>query len=123
MRNKLGQFVKGNNEWIGRKHKEESKVKMSEAHKRIGAPWNKGEKQWKWKGDNVGYSGLHHWVNDNFESKKECEQCKSEINLHWANKSGQYKRERTDWLILCAKCHHSYDKLKVALDIKIKNLI
>lgn len=32
MRNKKGQFIKGSNEWVGRKHKMSSRLKMSRAH-------------------------------------------------------------------------------------------
>jgi len=29
--------------------------------------------------------------------------------IHWADKSGQYKRELSDWLRLCVQCHKLYD--------------
>ena len=30
-------------------------------------------------------------------------------NIQWANISGNYIRERGDWLGLCVKCHRKYD--------------
>jgi len=66
-----------------------------------------------WKGDAVGYSGLHKWVRKKFGQPKKCEHC-GENNLkgqkiHWANKSGDYSRDRKDWVRLCVKCHCLFD--------------
>jgi len=30
--------------------------------------------------------------------------------IHWANKSGEYLRDKDDWIRLCCKCHKKYDK-------------
>jgi hypothetical protein len=72
-----------------------------------------------WKGDEVGYSGLHMWVRGKLGAHpKFCEFCGimgkqngRSWSIQWANKSGLYKRNISDWLHLCIKCHHSYDKL------------
>ncbi len=53
-----------------------------------------GEKNHWWKGDKVGYFALHNWIQRKFE---------------WANKSGEYKRDLTDWIRLCTPCHAKYD--------------
>jgi len=67
-----------------------------------------------WKGDEVGYEGLHQWVKRQLGKPDECEHClKSGLNghqIHWANKTGKYLRDVDDWLRLCAKCHGEYDK-------------
>lgn len=110
---------------------EETKKKLSlqakgkryntgKTHFKKGAiPHNKGkehmpdEEHPNWKGDNVGYSGLHKWVARKLGKPKECEFCKQYHNsghmMHWANKSGGYKRDTNDWLRLCAQCHKDYD--------------
>jgi len=79
-----------------------------------------GEKCYKWMGDDVGYSGLHAWVKKNLGKPDTCEHCgKTGLRghkIHWANKSGEYKREITDWIRLCVKCHSKYDN-----DKKIKS--
>lgn len=64
----------------------------------------------KWKED-VGYHALHQWVSYNYGKPRFCEQCKtSERRMyHWANISGEYKRDRDDWLRLCVSCHKKYD--------------
>ena len=67
-----------------------------------------------WKGDNVGYRGIHRWINKKLGKLGTCEHCSksglSGHSIHWANKSREYKRELTDWLRLCVKCHKAYDK-------------
>lgn len=69
----------------------------------------RGENTPCWKGDKVSYSGLHKWVNKTYGKADKCEQCGSESYVDWANKSGEYKRDRGDWLNLCRKCHFYYD--------------
>jgi len=76
-----------------------------------------GREHHRWKGDKVGYFALHHWVIRNLGRAKQCELCGRESqlnnygrnNIHWANKSHTYKREITDWISLCVKCHKHYD--------------
>ena len=78
----------------GRIFSEDTKRKMSLAH-----TGNEEEKSNSWKGVEVGYSGLHKWVTKNLGTPPECtncglEGCKngSKWNIHWANKSREYKR-------------------------------
>lgn len=71
----------------------------------------KGNKNTKWKGDEVGYYALHGWVYRTCGKPKKCIHCgKTKGRIEWANKSGYYKREIGDWLQLCKKCHCKYDK-------------
>ncbi len=71
---------------------------------------NLGERNPNWIGDNVGYFGLHDWVRFRLGKAKVCEFCgKSEGRIEWANKSHEYKRDISDWLELCKKCHIYYD--------------
>jgi hypothetical protein len=64
-----------------------------------------------WKGDSVGYSALHCWLDNNFEKSKSCERCgKTGCRLEWANISGKYLRDRDDFIVLCNKCHSSFDR-------------
>lgn len=70
-----------------------------------------GNKNFKWKGENVGYYALHSWVDRNLTRKYTCQHCLTkQKRTEWANKSHKYKRELTDWLELCKKCHAKYDK-------------
>jgi len=65
-----------------------------------------------WKGDAVGYTALHSWVSRAYGCAAECEHCGDEnaAAYDWANVSGEYKRERSDWLRLCRSCHMRFDK-------------
>lgn len=76
------------------------------------SPYNKGEYHYEWKGENVGYFGLHDWVEKQLGKSRyqKCFNCGIDKNITWANKSHQYKRIKEDWIPLCKKCHFSYDK-------------
>lgn len=120
----------------GKHHSEETKRKISLAKK--GVPtWNKGKsykagepKIWKrvhdeknpsWKGDNVGYRGLHKWVEKHLGKPNECSHCgrkSSGHNMHWANVSGEYHRDLNDWIRLCAKCHGEHDTKLRKINLK-----
>ena len=73
-----------------------------------------GDKNPKWKGDRVGYHGVHDWIKLNYGKPNVCEECgKTNLKgkqIHWANISGKYKRDIKDWKRLCAKCHWQFDK-------------
>ena len=73
-----------------------------------------GHKDHQWKGDDVGYKGLHDWIFKTFGRPTQCELCLKDglkgRQIHWANLSGKYKRDRSDWKRMCAKCHTAYDK-------------
>ena len=140
MRNKKGQFIKGF------KHTEASKKKMSLS--RLGNSWGfkKGFSFWKnkkrsredikkmskshigkylaedacnWKGDKVGYHGLHKWISRCLGKPKTCEYCKKTglvgKKIHWANIDGKYKRDLGDWVRLCASCHLKFDRYKTII--------
>ena len=110
----------------GFKHSEETRKKMSEVRKgKVGyfkgkkrdCYWLKGlkeEKNFYWKGDKVGYLGLHAWVIRQLGQPTTCEHCGktglSGRKIDWANKSHEYKRHLNDWLRLCRSCHIKYDK-------------
>ena len=80
----------------------------------IPRPTIQEDKHYEWKGELVSYSGLHKCVNKHLGRPTTCEHC-GQIDLigrqiHWANKSQEYKRELSDWIRLCGKCHKKYDK-------------
>ena len=70
-----------------------------------------GENSNKWKGDKVGYSALHDWIRRQLGTPKVCENCGSTNHkqYEWANISGEYKRDTSDWARLCKMCHHLID--------------
>ena len=77
-----------------------------------------------WKGDKVGYCGLHDWLRSIEGPANKCEniKCKKEgkQKFHWANVTGKYKRKRENWAMLCVTCHNRFDKRKITLNINRK---
>ncbi len=70
----------------------------------------RGVKSYMWKGDKVGYSGLHSWLAREYGRPSNCEFCDSQQNVQWASKDYSYKRDRIHWLALCFRCHRKYDR-------------
>lgn len=70
---------------------------------------SKGEKNGYWKGDKVGYAGVHLWIRRRKIKPKVCEKCKKEKRLDLSNVSGKYKRDVNDYRYLCKSCHSKYD--------------
>lgn len=91
---------KGLKGWI--KHSEETKQKMRANQI--------GEKNSDWKGDGVGYSGLHEWIRMNKPKPELCEECKKELVYDCHNIDRKYTRDLTKWRYLCRTCHRKYDK-------------
>jgi len=83
----------------GRIVSEETRRKISEA--------NKGPNSPSWTGDKVSYSGLHKWIVKYYGKADHCEICGTEKAkaYDWSNISGEYKRDRKDWEMLCRRCH------------------
>ena len=72
----------------------------------------RGESNHKWKGDEVSYRSLHKWVERQLGKPTTCTDCGKVgygRQIHWANVSQEYKRDVSDWMRLCAKCHKSHD--------------
>lgn len=65
-----------------------------------------------WKNNWNEYVYLHIWVEKQMGKPKYCKWCgdNSDHRYHWANKSGEYKRDIKDWIRLCAKCHAKQER-------------
>jgi hypothetical protein len=75
---------------------------------------DRNEKHPQWKGDNVGYSGIHTWLRINFGYPNKCdnEAClaKNIKRFEWALIKGkEYERKRENFMQLCVSCHRKYD--------------
>lgn len=103
-------------------HTKEEKIKISQGVKRMNSILrNNGIEHWgfnrigknaaHWKGDNVGYMGIHHWIKKQLGKASKCVVCdgRESQNYQWANISGEYRRDLSDWIQLCASCHAKYD--------------
>lgn len=67
----------------------------------------------KWTGSLNEYKSLHHWVSKALGKPEICSSCGGRFlrkKIHWANKSGEYKKDMNDWIRLCVACHYHFDK-------------
>jgi hypothetical protein len=88
----------------------------------VQAPWNKGKKfpqvtgenSYAWKGLNASLVAKHNWVARRLGRPKKCKFCGVEDRkmYHWANLSGKYLRDVTDYIRLCVPCHKKFDLAK-----------
>jgi hypothetical protein len=64
-----------------------------------------------WKGDDVGYRGLHERIKTRLGKPNKCSHCGTTAKsmYHWANVSGEYKMDLKDWIRLCVSCHKKFD--------------
>lgn len=128
-RNELGQFINGHSKVGGftkqSKHTESSKKLISES-----LCGKFGEKSRRWKGNNASYVAKHMWIVKHYGKANKCEQkgchypkvvdagrkiIEQPKRYEWANISGEYKRDRSDWVMLCPSCHRKIDMGKEEL--------
>ena len=128
-RDSRGKFVKGHSKVggfnKGSKHTESSKNKIRESL--VG---KFGEKSRRWKGDEASYEAIHMWLYEHYGKANKCEQkgchypkvvdagrriIEKPSRYEWANISGEYKRDRSDWVMLCPSCHRKIDMGKEKL--------
>lgn len=81
---------------------------------------NAGENSINWKGEDAGYFSKHSWIRRKYGRADECQVCegkKTRVKRYeWANISGKYERNRSDWIQLCVRCHRKMDLAKLSLD-------
>lgn len=101
----------------GTKHSKETLEKISK--NRRGHGGMKQEKNPNWKGNDVGYWGIHKWITRLLGQPRHCALCNTTTakKYEWCNISHAYKRELSDWIRLCTKCHIGFDKGKIKLTI------
>lgn len=93
--------------WLGKKFTKEHTKNMTLAH-----TYKTGKNHPMWK-ENPSYIAKHQWMNQWYGKPEFCEGCGTQeaIRFEWANISGNYIRDRKDWLRLCPTCHRVYDKV------------
>ncbi len=94
----------------GKKHSKKTKQKMSLT--RTGKKLYKARKKWK----DLNYRAKHKRINRDFNIANKCENinCKHKSKSYeWANLSGTYLEDRSDWMMMCRSCHSLYDKGKI----------
>lgn len=90
-------------------HIENARLAKIGVHKK-----DRGEKSVHWKGEDALYGTKHDWVYSRKGSPQKCEHCGTTEKrmYHWANISGKYLRDLSDWKRLCVPCHSKFDKEK-----------
>lgn len=72
-----------------------------------------GVNHYAWKGEEVGYRGLHQWLWRKLGKPIKCQHCSKVDNrpkyIQWANVDGKYHRVLKDYISLCTSCHKIYD--------------
>jgi hypothetical protein len=76
--------------------------------------WLKGkfkEEHNNWKGEGAKYIAKHMWIYRHHGKASMCEVCgiPGKKLYEWANISGLYKREMSDWKQMCPSCHRKMD--------------
>lgn len=112
---------------LGKKHTEDSKLRMSENSPRywLGKKFNDShilglktnhadfndELSPNWKGNAAGRVTLHQWVAKHKGRPKKCEHCgRNDLKYYdWANIDHTYRRVLSDYIRLCRSCHRRYD--------------
>lgn len=92
------------NPMYGRNFTEEHRRKLG-----IASAAKTGENHGTWKGDKVGYAGVHAWVKKILPKPELCQMCKIKPPCDLANITGIYSREVKNWQYLCRKCHMRLD--------------
>jgi hypothetical protein len=111
---------KGRQSWLkGKKRPYDSPGSFKKGHD----PWNKG-KEWPemfgennpaWRGNHATMVAHHNWIKRQLGRPQKCEHCGTTEDrmYHWANKSGEYKRDVGDYIRLCVPCHKKYDMERI----------
>jgi len=81
----------------------------SESERRKKSISKLNEKNPQWKGEKVGYAGIHDWVKRRLKRPTTCQDCGKKCKPDLANISQKYKRDLTDWEWLCRRCHMEKD--------------
>lgn len=112
--------------YIGQESKEEllERMKKMLASRNANGIWvppmtgRKGKDCPSWLGDQAQYSGIHRWIQQNWQKTGICEECgsipttkgRNKWATQWSNNDHLYKRDREEWQELCPKCHKKKDK-------------
>lgn len=62
----------------------------------------------------IEYRQAHDWIKSTAGYAKKCSNNIKHLarSYQWANVSGEYKMEVSDWIELCPPCHKTYDRIR-----------
>jgi len=107
---------------LSKRNLEDNPSKRLEVRKKL-SQLMKGEKNHNWRGDEVGTTSLHGWVNRNKIKLNFCIICneykKTEMgNLYHVERNNKYFRNLEDFVEFCHSCHMIYDNCKKKKELK-----
>ena len=70
-----------------------------------------GSEHLNWKGNNVGKTAVHRWIERWKGKPMKCDNCGTEKakKYEWANINHKYHRILEDYIRMCTSCHRKYD--------------
>lgn len=104
---RIRKFIKGH------QYKKENNPMWKKKHVAI-----TNEKHPQWRGDKVGYNGLHAWIRRHMSKPTLCPMCLKSPARDLANITGMYTREFKNWAYFCHKCHFAFDNVGIRNKIK-----
>ena len=106
---------KGQQHFLGKTHTPEvrERIRQSKIGKKNPMYGKTGSLHPNWKGDDVGYCGVHDWIQKHYGKAMICEQCGSRNKVEWASITGKHKRDIRNYIQLCKKCHNNYDGVNI----------
>ena len=114
---KLSELKSGvNNPMYGKPSWNKGTVGVMKPNKTSFKKGNIGSKSPSWKGEEVGYFGIHNWLSKNYGRPGECVYCGCKNNkegrsiIEWASIDGKHYRKLEQYIPLCRACHTIYDK-------------
>lgn len=96
----------------GKKMTKEEISKMNLSGLELGRKLREEESP-NWKGNQVKYPALHQWINRHKGKANHCIYGHKARKYVWANISGDYKRDLSDYHSLCTSCNMT-DGIKIA---------
>ncbi len=78
-----------------------------------------GDKCPHWKDEEANYNSKHKWIQKHWTKTGKCEDCgrtpipnplkRLKVGTYWHNPTKTYRRERSEWMEVCAVCHYKLD--------------
>lgn len=99
---RMSESARGNQHWLGKKHRDESKAKIAASNR----------KHYAQREQSDGYWAIHKWMRQNFAKTGVCEGCgkiAAAVAHDFACVGHDYSRRREDCKELCRACHKKLD--------------
>jgi len=96
--------------WQSRRFCSKKCADIGKIRKAPSTAFKKGHIPANFKEKGFGYNTVHKWLTRHFPKKGICEECLKESKTQYANITGKYLRDRSDYRELCYSCHTRIDR-------------